>query len=344
MTFILRFMLCLLFCIYAPAHAAKNVLNIYAWSSEIPPETIEQFEKETGIKVNYSVFDNNEIMYTKLRTNAKGYDIAEPSTYYIERMRQQHMLQKLDKSKLTLYNNIDPFFLNRSYDPESAYSIPFAWGTTGIFYNADYYNGNEIKSWSDLSQPKFHNSLMFLDETRSVFSSALRMIGYSINDENPAHLYQAYLKLKHMRPNIRLFNNDAVISLLIDEDATIGMAYSGDVYAAQQENPKLQFVHPADGFEIWVDHFVLLKNAPHQENAYQFFNFLLRPDVARAISLNTHYSTTNLAAKNNLPEATKNNPILYPSYAILARGEIQCDNKNSAVLVEKYWEWLKMGV
>lgn len=334
-----------LFFICTFAYANENILNIYAWSYEIPHEVITQFEKETGIKVNYSVFDSNEVMYTKMRTNAKGYDITEPSTYYIDRMRHQNMLEKLDKSKLTLYGNIDPFFLNRVYDPESAYSIPFAWGSTGIFYHSDYFKDDDIKSWSDLSQPKFINSLMILDDTRSVFSSALRMLGYSINDKNAGHLYQAYEKLKQLRPNIRLFNNDAVISLLIDEDATVGMAGNGDVYTAQLENPKLRFVYPNDGFEIWVDHFVLLKHAPHKENAYKFLNFLLRPDIAKSVSLSTHYSTTNRAAKELLPDNIKHNSMLYPSAEILARGEFQSDHgQASSILLEKYWEWLKMGV
>lgn len=344
MKYCLPFFLCIGLMISSHGHAHDNTLNIYAWSGEIPREIIDQFAKETGIHVNYSVFDNNEIMYTKLRTNPKGYDIVEPSTYYIERMQNQHMLEKLDKSKLTHYNNIDPFFLNRSYDPQSLYSMPFAWGVTGIFYNKDYFTESDIKTWSDLYQPKFHNSLMLLDEIRSVFSSTLRMLNYSINDQNPAHLREAYLKLKQLRPNIRLFNSDAVVSILIDEDATIGMAWSGDVYTAQKENPKLQFVYPRDGFEIWVDHFVLLKNAPHRENAYTFLNFLLRSDVAKAVSFYTNYSTTNLAAKNSMPEAIRNNPILYPSYEILRRGEFQTDSGDaSAILLEKYWEWLKMG-
>lgn len=334
-----------LFCLFiiSSTYANKNTLNLYAWSGEVSNDIIAQFERETGIKVNYSIFDNNEIMFTKLRTNRKGYDLVEPSTYYIQRMRQQHMLEKIDKSKLSNYHYIDPFFLNKPYDPESLYGVPFAWGVTGIFYNTDYYTDSDIKSWSDLSKPIFQNSLMLLDEIRSVFSSTMKMLGYSINDQNPEHIHQAYLKLKTLKPNIRLFNSDAVISILIDEDATVGMAWSGDVVTAQRENPKLRFVFPEDGFEIWVDHFVLLKDAPHRENAYKFLNFLLRPDVAKTVSLHTNYSTTNLAAKNMMPDQTKNNPILYPSYETLRRGEFPTDNGQASFLLEKYWEWLKMG-
>lgn len=344
MKYRLYMLLCLIMLVCANVYAKENILNIYAWSEEIPDQVIEQFEKETGIHVNYATFDNTEIMYTKLRTNPKGYDLAEPSTYYIERMYKQNMLEKLKKSKLSNYHNIDPFFLNRAYDPHSTYSIPLTWGTTGIFYNKDYFNETDVTRWADLYQAKFSNKLLLLDEIHSVFSSSLSMLGYSINDKNPEHLHAAYLRLRQLRPNIRLFNSDAVISILIDEDATIGMAWSGDVYTAQKENPKLAYAYPTDGFEIWVDHFVLLKSAPHRENAYRFLNFLLRPDIAKAISLNTNYSTANLTAKNMMPEAVRNNPILYPSYDILRRGEFQSDNGEAAsALLEKYWEWLKMG-
>lgn len=322
----------------------NNILNIYTWSGEIPSEIIKQFEKETGINVNYSSFDSNEIMYAKLRTNSKGYDIVEPSSYYIQRMQHQGMLEKLDKSKLPNFKYLDPFFVNPIYDPGNLYSIPFVWGVTGIFFNKDYVNEKETGEWSDLFNKNFLNRLMLLDEARAVFSTALRMLGYSINDNNPEHIKEAYLKLEELMPNVRVFNSDAVLSILIDEDATIGMAWNADVYSALQENPKVQFVFPKDGFEIWVDTFLILKNAPHKENAYKFLNFLMRPEIAKAVSLSINYSTANLAARNALPPEIKNNPMLYPSYEILRRGEIQSDHsKQATMLLEKYWELLKMG-
>lgn len=325
--------------------AADNAVNVYTWSQEIPHFVIAQFEKETGIKVNCSTFDSNEIMYTKLRANNNAdYDLVEPSSYFVERMQHQGMLKKLDKTKLPNAKNLDPEFLNRAYDPRNEYSIPFIWGITGIFLNKSYYNEHDAEQWKHLLDKKYVNQLMFLDDSREVFSMALRMLGYSINDSNPEHIHQAYLKLKTLMPNVKLFNSEAIISILIDEDATVGMAWNGDLYKAHQENSKLQFVYPKDGFEIWVDNFVMLNTAPHTENAYKFLNFLMRPEIAKAVSMNIHYSTANLAARNLLPPEIKNNPALYPTHAMLSHGEFQTDVGDQAhVLFEKYWEQLKMG-
>ncbi|MDR3476942.1 MAG: spermidine/putrescine ABC transporter substrate-binding protein [Gammaproteobacteria bacterium] len=325
--------------------AAENIVNVYTWSQEIPHFVIEKFEKETGIKVHYSTFDSNEVMYTKLRAAKNpGYDLVEPSSYYIDRMRHQGMLQKLDRAKLDNYKNLDPLFLNQAYDPQSEYSVPFIWGITGIFVNKNYFSQNGVTTWNNLLDKKYLSQLMFLDDAREVFSTALLMLGYSINDKNPEHIKEAYLKLKSLMPNVKLFNTDAIISLLIDEDATAGMSWNADLYKASKENPNLRFIYPSNGFEIWVDNFALLKSAPHTENAYRFLNFLMRPEIAMAISLNINYSTANLAAKNLLPAEIKNNPALYPSADILRHGEFETDIGDTAFgLFEKYWEQLKMG-
>lgn len=324
--------------------AANNVVNVYTWAEEIPDPLIRQFEKETGIKVNYATYDSNEIMYAKLRTNRHiGYDIVEPSSYYVVRLQHQGMLEALDKSKLPNFKNLDPFFTNQPYDPNSTYSIPFYWGTTGIYYNKDYFKNTDALAWSDLLNHQFINQLMILDDAREVFAAALLMLGYSINDRDPEHIKAAYLKLKSLLPNVRVFNMDAVTSILIDEDATVGMTMNGDAYNAFQENPKLQYVYPRDGFLIWVDNFTILKNAPHKENAYRFLNYLMRADVARQATMTVNYATANLAAWQSLPPAMKNNPILYPSHDILKQGEFQMDiGEKAFALTEKYWEQLKM--
>lgn len=325
--------------------ANDNVVTVYSWADELPRSVIQQFERETGIKVIYSSFDTNEVMYSKLRAaRNSGYDIVEPSSYYIERMRRQNMLEKLDKSKLSNLKNLDPFFTNQPYDPQLDYSIPFIWGITGMFLNKDYFGANGLSQWSDLLDKKYANQLMFLDDAREVFSIGLRMLSYSINDTNPKHIQQAYQKLKELMPNVRLFNNDAVTSILIDEDAAVGMAWNGDLFKAHRENNKLAFVFPKDGFEIWVDNFVVMRNASHKENAYKFLNFLMRPDIAKTVSMNINYSTANLAARKLLPTEIRNNPALYPPLEVLRRGEVQVamDEKTQA-LYEKYWEQLKIG-
>lgn len=321
-----------------------NVLNLYTWSGVIPEFIIQQFEKETGIKVNFSTYDSNETLYAKLKaTKDAGYDVIEPSSYYIDRMRRQGMLEKIDHSKLSFFKNEDPEFLNQSYDPHNYFSVPFIWGVTGIFVNNNDYSPNSIKSWGELWDKKYENQLMLIDDPREVFAAALLSMGYSINDENPEHINQAFLKLKTLSPNIKVFKSDGVITILIDEDASIGMVWNGDLYKAKKENPHLDFIYPKEGFVIWVDNFAIPKNAPHLKNAYQFINFMLRADVAKAVSFNNDYPTPNLAARKLLPREIRENPIIYPSHEILRRGQFQTDISEEAIaLYEKYWEKLKM--
>lgn len=340
-----KFVTALLFLCATSAVADDNIVNVYTWSGVIPDFAIQQFEKQTGIKVNFSTYDSNETMYAKLRASKNaGYDVIEPSSYYIDRMRRQGMLQQFDKSAMPNLKNINPAFQHQSYDPNSDYSIPFIWGVTGIFVNTDYFPQNSIKKWSDLWDPKYKDQLMFLDDSREMFSMALRVLGYSANDNNPEHIHEAYLKLKTLMPNVKLFNSDAVISILIDEDATLGMAWNGDVFKAKQENPKLEFVYPQDGFVVWVDNFAIPKGAPHLANAYKFLNFMMQAEEAKAVAIDNSYPTANLAAEKLLPKEIQNSPIAYPSKDILKKGEFQTDIGDDALaLYEKYWEQLKMG-
>lgn len=335
----------ILFFFAKPIFAATEIVNIYAWPGVIPDAIIQQFENETGVKVNFSTYDSNETMYAKLRaTKNAGYDVIEPSSYYVDRMRRQHMLEKLDKSQLPNFKHINPEFLNQSYDPKSEYSMPFIWGVTGIFINTDYYKKADVKRWSDLWDKKYNDQLMFLNDSREVFSVGLRVAGYQDSDSNPQHIKNAYLKLKELMPNIKLFNSDAVISIFIDEDAAIGMAWNGDLFKAKKENPKLDFIYPEDGFVIWVDNLAIPKNAPNLTNAYKFLNFLARPDIAKAIALDSNYPTANLTAQKSLPAEIRNSPIVYPSADVLRRGRFQTDIGDEALaLYEKYWEQLKMG-
>jgi spermidine/putrescine transport system substrate-binding protein len=342
----LKYLAAILSCVITQTSfsAEEKILNVYTWSGVIPDVVIQQFEKETGIKVNFSTYDSNEVMYAKLKTSKNaGYDVIEPSSYYVDRMRRQGMLEKLDKARLPNFRNLNPDFLNQSYDPQNQFSQPFIWGITGIFTNKTQIPPGSVNRWSDLWENQYHDKLMLLDDTREVFSMGLKVLGYSVNDNNPAHIKEAYLKLKELLPNIKLFSN-AVLSIAIDEDAGIGMAWNGDLYKAHLENPHLNFVYPKDGFVIWVDNFAIPKGVLHRDNAYLFLNYMLREDVARKVALDNHFPTPNLAAWKSLPVEIKNNPTAYPPRKVLRRGEFQTDIGDEALMLyEKYWEQLKMG-
>lgn len=325
--------------------AADQIINIYAYTGEIPDFVVRQFEKETHIKVNLSTYENNEIMYAKLRANKNaGYDIVMPSSYFVDRMRRQNLLEELDQAQLPGIKNLNPTFKQVAYDVGNRFSIPYIWGVTGIFYNSSDENNGVIQRWSDLWDSRFYNKLMLLDDSREVFSMALLSLGYPANDSDPQHIKAAFLKLKELMKNVRVFSTETVVAIMIDEDATVGMAWNGDTYKASLENPHVKFVFPKEGFVIWVDNISIPKSAPHKSAAYAFINFVLRPDISRAIALYTHYPTTNLAAQKLLPAAIRNNPVVYPSKDIMKRGQFQTDlSEETLALYEKYWEELKMS-
>jgi spermidine/putrescine transport system substrate-binding protein len=331
--------------ISVPTWAEEKVVNIYNWSGYISNEVLKQFTKETGIKVNYTTYDSNETMYAKLKANPNtDYDIVVPSTYFVDRMRKQGMLQPLNKAKLDNFNNLNPALLNKAYDPGNRYSVPYFWSTTGIALNTRYHKLKAVHAWADLWNPRYRNQLLFLDDMREVFSVALLVLGYSPNDTDPEHIRQAYLKLKALMPNIRLFNADGVKSLYIDEDLTLGMGWNGDIFQAQQENPALHFIYPQEGFIISIDSMVIPVGAAHRNNAYRFINFILRPDIAKKISLSTGYATPNAAAIHLMPASLLNNPIVYPGQAILKRGVVQVAvGEQAEAIYQKYWEQLKIG-
>lgn len=344
---LLLFYFCCFLCLFCngPVFAQdQNVVNVYNWSNYISADVLKAFTRETGIKVNYATYDSNETMYAKLKANPNsGYDIVVPSTYFLDRMRKQEMLQPLDKTKLSNFKYLNPALLNKAYDPDNRYSVPYFWSATGIAVNVRYHSAAKIQNWADFWKPEYRNQLILLDDMHEVFSIALMVLGYSPNDTNADHIRQAYLKLKQLMPNIRLFNVDGVKSLFIDEDLVLGMGWNGDIYQAAQENSAIQFVYPKDGFIISIDSMAIPIGATHLSNAYRFINFILRPDIAKKISLATGFASPNAAAVKLMPKAILANPMIYPSKMLLKRSRVQADAGDAEIIYQKYWELLKVG-
>ncbi len=333
----------MVFCSLSWASEPK-IVNVYNWANAISPSVLRQFEKETGIKVNYSTYNSNEVLYAKLAANPNaGYDVIFPSTYFIERMRKHGMLQKLDRTKLPHFKNLDPALLNKSHDPNNEYSIPYVYSFTGIAYNDQYYKQVNRFTWNEFWKPDYKNQLLLLDDTRDVFSMALLSLGYSANDKDPQHIREAFDKLKLLIPNVKLFNTDAQKTLFIEEDVTLGIAWSSHMYLAHKENPHVQITYPKEGFVISMESMVVPKNAPHVNNAHIFIDFLLRAENAKDVTETTGFSTANLAAMALLPPEVRNNPMIYPPKNIFKRGQLQTDTgTNATVLYERYFQELKL--
>lgn len=335
--------ICVFFlCLFSSLAAAERVVNVYGFGGEIPQSVIQQFETETGIKVQFSTYDSNETLYTKLRATASHnrYDVIMPSAYYVERMRQQGLLQPLDHSKLTQQHVLDPFFTNQPYDPENHYSLPLIWGATGLFYPANH----PLQAWRDLWAAPPHQQLMLLDDPRELFSMALMYLGYSPNDTQPKHLKQAYQALLKLVPAIQLFASEGIQAMLIDEDVRMGMAWNGDVFKAQTENTTLQFAYPEEGFVIWIDCLAIPKHAPHLEAAYAWINFLLTPRVAAEIARQEGFGITNAKGRALLPKALRNNPMIYPDATTMQRAQVQRDVTDEALRwYNEYWLRLKLS-
>jgi spermidine/putrescine transport system substrate-binding protein len=324
--------------------AEKKVLDLYNWTEYMPEAVLKQFTKETGIKVSYSTYDSNETMYAKLKAlKGKGYDLVVPSTYFVSRMRNEGMLQKLDRSKIPNFKNLDPKLLGGPYDPGNEYSVPYLWGTTGIAVNNKLVAPGTVQKWADLWDPKYKDSVLLLDDVRDVFSMGLRTLGYSVNDTDEAHIKEAYLKLKDLMPNVKMFNSETPKVFFIEEEVVLGMNWNGETYKGITENKDLGYVYPKEGAMLWMDSLVIPKGAAHVENAHKFIDFLLRPEIAKMVSEEIGYATPNLEAVKLLPTEVRENRVIYPNEDDLKNAEFQTDVGEAITTYEKYWEALKVG-
>ncbi|ARH00538.1 ABC transporter substrate-binding protein [Legionella micdadei] len=339
-----RFILVLFFALVSTTLFANRVVNVYIWGGEIPKKLLQDFENETGITVHLSTYDSNETMYAKLKASGKSiYDVILPSAYFVERMRNQGMLTPLDHKLLPNLANIDSRFSNNDYDPGNQYSAPLIWGATGIFYNKSQVK-DAPKTWQDLWQTRWRNQLMLLDDSREAFSIALMSLGYNPNDKDPKHIEQAYARLLELVPNIKLFASDSIQAIMIDEDAIAGVAWNGDAFKAQAENPKINFSYPDEGFVIWVDCLAIPTDPPHPKEAYEFINFMFKPESSVKIALLEGAAITNAKGRALLPKAINDNPIVYPSEETLKHAYLQRDlGEETLELYNKYWQQFKLA-
>ncbi|KTC83753.1 ABC transporter substrate-binding protein [Legionella cincinnatiensis] len=340
----MNYLLLVLFFFFTFKVFSNPVVNVYVWGGEIPKSLIQQFEQESGVKVNFSTYDSNETMYAKLKASQQTmYDVILPSAYFVERMKRQDMLEPLDHHQLPNLDNLDKRFVNNDYDKDNHYSAPIIWGATGIFYNSNVVH-QPPKAWNGLWDKKWRNQLMLLDDSREIFAIALMSLRFDPNDNNPEHIKKAYEYLLQLVPNIKLFASDSIQAIIIDEDALIGSAWNGDAFKAQAENKAIEFLYPEDGFVIWVDCLAIPKNPPHLKEALQFINFMLKAEASAQMALKEGHAITNAKGRTLLPLSIRNNPMIYPPEEIMKKGHFQRDvGEDTLMLYNRYWEQLKLA-
>ena len=323
---------------------ADGKLVVYNWAEYIPDGVLADFEKETGIKVEYSTYENNEVMYSKLKIQkGKGYDIVVPSTYLVSKMRDEGLLQKVDKTKLSNFKNLMPDLLNKPYDPNNDYSVPYLWGSTGIGVNSEEIDPSTVSKWADLWDTKWKNKLLLVDDVREAFGMALQKNGHSVNTKNPDEIKQAYEDLQKLMPNVRVFNADAPREPFLAGDVNLGMIWSGEANMAQKENDKIQYIYPKEGSGFWVDSLTIPAGAGNVENAHKFIDYMLKPEVGKKVVEQLGYSTPNKEVKALVDTKLQNNPIIFPPSDILSKAEFQQDVGDAIKLYNDYWEKLKTG-
>lgn len=288
---------------------------VYNWGEYIDPETIEMFEEETGIKVVYDEFETNEIMYPKVEAGASSYDVVCPSDYMISKMIENGLLAELNFDNMpNAKENIGEQYYEQSkgFDPENKYSVPYCWGTVGILYNKTMVD-EPITSWAQLWDEKYADNILMQDSVRDAFMVAEKLNGFSMNTVDPAELEIAKNSLIEQKPLVQAYVIDQVRDKMIGNEAAIGVIYSGEAIYTQRENPDLEYVIPEEGTNVWIDSWVILKDAPNKENAEKFIDFMCRPDIAVKNFEYITYSTPNEAARELIEdEDIKNSEIAFP--------------------------------
>ncbi|MGC5325220.1 ABC transporter substrate-binding protein [Brevibacillus sp. SYSU BS000544] len=312
-------------------YSGENTLTVYNWGDYIDPELIEQFEEETGIKVIYQTFDSNEAMITKIKQGGTTFDVAVPSEYTISKMKEENLLLPLDHAKLPNLVNINPRFMDLSFDPKNEYSIPYFWGTVGIIYNPEMLDGKEITSWNDLWSEDLRNQILLLDGAREVMGMGLNSLHYSLNDTDEQHLQEALRKLQTLTPNVKAIVGDEIKMLLANEEAAIGVVWSGDASEIMGDNEKLDYVVPEEGSNLWFDNMVIPNTAKNIEGAHQFINFMLEPEHAAQNAEYVGYSTPNEKAMEILPEELSGDKRFYPDPEVTEKLEVY-DNLGKKML------------
>ena len=319
---------------------------VYNWGEYIDPDVLDQFEEETGIEVVYEEFETNEIMYPKVAAGAASYDLICPSDYMIAKMIANDMLQPINFDHIPNYKNIDETYIEQSkgFDPENKYSIPYCWGTVGILYNTSMIEeGDTVDSWEILWDEKYKDNILMQDSVRDAFMVAEKLLGYDINTVDEEELKACADKLIEQKPLVQAYVIDQVRDKMIGGEAALGVIYSGEAIYTARENEDLEYVIPKEGSNVWIDSWVIPKDAQNVENAEKFLDFLCRGDIAMKNFDYITYSTPNKEARELIEdEDIKNSTVAFPTAEMLENSQVYTYiGEDGDALYAKYWDKVK---
>ncbi|WP_455814448.1 spermidine/putrescine ABC transporter substrate-binding protein PotF [Pseudomonas graminis] len=326
-----------LMAISAGSLAADKTLHVYNWSDYIAPGTVADFEKQTGIKVVYDVFDSNEVLEGKLMAGSTGYDVVVPSSSFLARQLQSGVFQPLDRSKLPNYKNLDPDLMKKleQHDPGNKYAIPYLWATTGIGYNVEKVKaalGKDapVDSWDLVLKPENLEKLKscgvsFLDAPEEIFATVLNYMGKDPNSSDAKDYAAATDLLLKLRPSIRYFHSSQYINDLANGNTCVAIGWAGDILQAKnraveaKNGVNIAYSIPKQGALAFFDMLAIPKDAKNVDEAYQFINYLMEPKVMAQISNTVFYASGVKASLPFVDAAIRNNPGIYPTPETMAK-------------------------
>jgi putrescine transport system substrate-binding protein len=344
------------------AQAADGVMKMYNWSDYIGPDTLKNFEKDSGIKVQYDIFDTNEMLEAKMLSGHSGYDLVVPSSQFLSKQIRAGAYQPLQRSLLTNWNHLDPRLMKRleAADPGNRYAVPYMWGTVGIGYNEEKVRavlGKDVvlDSWSMVLNPDNLAKLKscgvaFLDAPVKIIPQTLLYLGLDPNSVKLDDYKKASALLMKLRPSVTYFNSSKYTADLANGDICVAVGYSGDVMQAQTrakeagKNIDIRYLIPKEGVNLWFDMLAIPKDAGNVTNAHAFINYLLRPDVIAPVSDYVGYANPNTDAKALMDPKVSGNPGIYPGDEVISKTFVSADlPDNIQRLITREWNRIKSG-
>ncbi len=326
----------------APAELPKTgKLNIFIWSAYLPKEVIDKFTAKTGIQVSFDLYDSNEALLEKLQSGVADYDVVVPSDYMVRILSTQNLIQKLDRDRLENFKNLDPRFLNKKFDPNNEHSLPYFWGTTGFGYNKEKVKG-AVDSWNVMFDPKYKGRILMLDDMRENFAVALKSMGKSLNDTDPADLKAASEMLKKQKKLVKTYNSGDFANILASGDVDLAHGYNGQIAEVVRASAgKLAYVVPKEGATFWMDNVAITAKSRNLRSAYEFLNFIMEPEINAEIVNSVNYASANMPAKKFIKPEILNDAAIYPGDDVIARCEFLEDIGDTTTVLDQYWTEIK---